>query len=92
MSFDYAPAELFLAKPMKGRRERYRRFATAADAIRYAVEVLRTPKAFGTHLEVGDERFNSDEMRDGDGRNSQDALQLNQMCYFGFTAAASSTQ
>ena len=62
MSFDYTPAELFMAKPMKGRRERYRRFATATDAIRYAVEVLRTPKAFGTHLEVGDERFNSDEI------------------------------
>jgi hypothetical protein len=64
MPFDYnAPAELFLAKPMKGRRERYRRFATAADAIRYAVEVLRTPRAFGAHLEVGDERFNSDEIQ-----------------------------
>ena len=50
-------------KPMKGRRERYRRFATAADAIRYAVEVLRTPEAFGAHLEVGDERFNSEEIQ-----------------------------
>ena len=43
MSFDYnAPAELFLAKPMKGRRTRYQRFATAAAAIRYAIEILRT--------------------------------------------------
>jgi hypothetical protein len=43
--FDYsAPAELFLAKPAKGSREKYRRFATAAEAIRYAVEDLRTPK------------------------------------------------
>ena len=42
MSFDYsAPAELFLAKPMKGSRTKYRRFATAAEAIRYAVEDLR---------------------------------------------------
>ena len=56
--FDYsAPAELLLAKPAKGSREKYRRFATAAEAIRYAVEDLRTPKAFGAHLEVGDERF-----------------------------------
>jgi hypothetical protein len=32
--FDYsAPAELFLAKPMKGSRTKYRRFATAAEAI-----------------------------------------------------------
>ena len=38
-SFDYnAPAELFLAKPMKGSRTKYRRFATAAEALRYAVE------------------------------------------------------
>jgi hypothetical protein len=57
-SFDYnAPAELFLAKPAKGCRTKYRRFATAAEALRYAVEDLRAPKAFGAHLEVGDERF-----------------------------------
>ena len=32
-SFDYnAPAELFLAKPAKGCRFKYRRFATAAGA------------------------------------------------------------
>jgi hypothetical protein len=38
-SFDYnAPAELFLAKRTKSRRENYRRFATAAEAIRYAAE------------------------------------------------------
>jgi hypothetical protein len=35
-SFDYnAPAELFLAKPIKGSRTKYRRFATAAEALRY---------------------------------------------------------
>ena len=63
-SFDYsAPAELFLAKRTKSRRENYRRFATAAEAIRYAVEILRTPKAFGAWLEVGDERFNSNEIQ-----------------------------
>jgi len=39
MSFDYnARAELFLAKRTKNSREKYRRFATAAEAIRYAVE------------------------------------------------------
>ena len=60
MLFDYnAPAELFLAKRTKSRRAKYRRFATAAEAIRYAVEVLRTPKAFGAHLEVGEQRLNS---------------------------------
>ena len=54
MSFDYgAPAELFLSKRFGNKREKYRRFATAAEAIRYAVEGLRTPKAFGAWLEVG---------------------------------------
>ena len=56
MSFDYsAPAELFLAKRTKNGRNNYRRFTTAAEAIRYAIEDLRTPKAFGAWLEVGDE-------------------------------------
>ena len=63
-NFDYnAPAELFLAKPAKGSRTKYRRFETAAEALRYAVENLRTPKAFGAWLEVGDERFNSGEIQ-----------------------------
>ena len=62
-SFDYnAPAELFLAKPMKGNRAKYGRSATAAEALRYAVEDLRIPKAFGAWLEVGDERFGSGEI------------------------------
>ena len=62
--FDYnAPAELFLAKRTKSSREKYRRFTTAAEAIRYPVETLRTPKAFGASLEVGDERFNSTEIQ-----------------------------
>ena len=48
MSFDYnVSAELFLAKRTKHGRKNYRRFTTAAEAIRYAVEDLRTPKAFG---------------------------------------------
>ena len=63
LPFDYnAPAELFLAKRTKSSRTNYRRFATAAEAIRYAVENLRTPKAFGAWLEVGDERFSSSEI------------------------------
>ena len=61
--FDYnAPAELFLAKRTKSRRENYRCFATAAEALRYAVEDLRTPRAFGAWLQIGDERFNSTEI------------------------------
>ena len=62
--FDYnSPAELFLSKPAKGSRTKYRRFATAAEALRYAVEDLRMPKAFGAWLEVGDERFGSGEIQ-----------------------------
>ena len=64
MSFDYdAPAELFLSKRVGNTREKYRRFATAAEAIRYAVEDLQTPKAFGAWLQVGDERFSSSEIQ-----------------------------
>ena len=64
MSFDYsAPAELFLAKRTKNGRNNYRRFTTAAEAIRYAIEDLRTPKAFGAWLEAGDKRFNSIEIQ-----------------------------
>jgi hypothetical protein len=63
-SFDYnAGAELFLAKPGKGRRTKYRRFATTAEALRYAVEDLRTPRAFVAWLQGGDERFNGVEIR-----------------------------
>jgi Arc/MetJ-type ribon-helix-helix transcriptional regulator len=63
-SFDYnAPAELFLAKRTKNGRKNYRRFATAAEAIRYAVEDLQTLKALGAWLQVGDERFNSSEIQ-----------------------------
>ena len=54
MSFDYsAPAELFLAKRTKNGRGNYWRFPTAAEARRFAVGGLRTPKAFGAWLEVG---------------------------------------
>jgi hypothetical protein len=49
---------MFLAKPMKGCRTKYRR----AEALRYAVEDLRAPKAFGAWLQIGDERFNSTEI------------------------------
>ena len=62
-SFDYsAPAELFLAKPAKGSREKYRRFATAAEAIRFAIKDLPALRSLGAWLQVGDERFNGDEI------------------------------
>jgi hypothetical protein len=61
-TFDYkASAELFAAKGRSGLR--YRRFARAAEAIRYAVEKF-PPKVFlGTSLEVNDERYNATQIR-----------------------------
>jgi hypothetical protein len=71
MSFDYsAPAELFLLKRTKSSRSKYRRFATAAEAIRYAIEDLPALRSLGAWMQVGDERFNSDAIQrlydDGD--------------------------
>jgi hypothetical protein len=64
MSFEYnAPAGLFLSKVAKGSHIKCRRFATAAEALRYAIDELCTPQAFGAWLEVGDERFNSSEIQ-----------------------------
>jgi hypothetical protein len=68
MAFDYSsPAELFIPK-RKGIGARraptaYSRFATAAEAIRFAVEefpAVGTPGA--CWMQVGDERFDSDEI------------------------------
>lgn len=64
MAFDYsAPAELFLAKRAGKTRAKYRRFPTAADAIRHAVELLPALRTLDAWLQVGDDRFNSHEIR-----------------------------
>ena len=61
--FDYnAPAELFLAKPTKGSRENYLRFATAAGHP-LCRRGFAHARAFGAWLEVGDERFNSNDIQ-----------------------------
>jgi hypothetical protein len=66
MTFDYGlPAELFMAK-RKGRpRQRlgYRRFATAAEAIRFAVEEFPAMRTLGAWLQVEDERFDNEEIQ-----------------------------
>jgi hypothetical protein len=41
----------------------YRRFDTAADAIRFAIEELSPGLLIGAHLEVDEERFDSEGMR-----------------------------
>lgn len=63
MTFDYgSPAELFMAKRKGGPRQRlgYRRFASAAEAIRFAVEDFPAMRALGAWMQVGDERFDSE--------------------------------
>jgi hypothetical protein len=64
-SFNYnAPAELF---PTRGRRPKrpmyYRRFDTAAQAIRFAIEELPAPLLLGAYLQVEDDRFDSEQIR-----------------------------
>jgi hypothetical protein len=66
VTFDYgAPAELFMAK-RKGTSHQplgYRRFTTAAEAIRFAVEEFPAAHALGALMQVGDERFDGDDIR-----------------------------
>jgi hypothetical protein len=62
IAFDYSsPAELYVSR-RRGRHTDYRRFATAAEAIHYAVEELRTRRSLSAWMLVGDERFNKDEI------------------------------
>jgi hypothetical protein len=64
-TFDYqSPAELFVGKRRGGARQRlgYRRFATAAEAIRFAVEDFPAVRTLGAWMQVGDARYNSDDI------------------------------
>jgi hypothetical protein len=64
MDFDYnAPADFFPARGRMGRSIHYRRFDTAAEAIRFAVEELPPPLLLGAYLQVDDERFAADQIR-----------------------------
>jgi hypothetical protein len=59
MTFDYgAPAELFMAKRKGGSRQPlgYRRFATAAEAIRFAIEDFPTMRTLGAWMHGGGRR------------------------------------
>jgi hypothetical protein len=58
--FDYdMSAELFSCRVSKGRRQplAYRRFARAAEAIRFAIEDLSSQALVGAYLEVNESRY-----------------------------------
>jgi hypothetical protein len=63
--FNYgAPAELFPMSGRKGSRPMgYRRFAKAAEAIRFAIEDLQPELLRGAQLEVDEQRFDCDDIR-----------------------------
>jgi hypothetical protein len=64
--FDYnAAAELFATRRRLPRRQPfgYKRFAEAADAIRFAIEDLPAECLVGAFLEVDEQRYGSDDIR-----------------------------
>jgi hypothetical protein len=64
--FDYsAEAEMFSPMSRKARRQPlgYRRFARAADAIRFAIEELAPHLLVGTYLEVAEHRYEGHQIR-----------------------------
>ena|SRR5579872_1532235 len=64
--FDYTTdAELFSSTLSRRGRQplKYRRFVSAAEAIRFAIEDLPAQFLVGTYLDVGDSRLASAEIR-----------------------------
>jgi hypothetical protein len=66
-TFDYSTeAELFPTRSRKSRRQPigYRRFARAADAIRFAIEELPPDLLIGAYMEVDERRFDGNGIRE----------------------------
>lgn len=64
--FDYgASAELFMPKRKGGPRQSigYRRFDTAAEALRFVVEDFPAVRALGPWMQIGDDRFDSNDIQ-----------------------------
>jgi hypothetical protein len=64
--FDYcAAAEFFPSRRRRSGRQsfRYRRFAQASQAIRFAIEGLPPDCLVGAFLEVDERRYGSDDIR-----------------------------
>lgn len=65
LGFDFsAPAELFPSRNKQVRLQwKYKRFDTAAEAIRFAVEKMTKPSLLGAYLVVDEARFGADQIR-----------------------------
>ncbi|MGQ7791159.1 hypothetical protein ACUN0C_01985 [Faunimonas sp. B44] len=64
--FDYdLPAELYAgrARGVRGGAMGYRRFGTAAEAIRYAIEEIPAPMLPGVAIETGEDRIDFERIR-----------------------------
>jgi hypothetical protein len=67
-SFNYAtPGELYYPKPSGLRHHHgvnFRRFSTAAEAIRFAIENIPAPFLPGCYLEVDGVRYDATQLRE----------------------------